>query len=141
MDVTDPVEQLPGLLAIDAQGAATVLPYMASLLPLKGLAILLKMAQHPVPSEIHLHFDGLQQGPGGMFLEIPLEIGRRGRLLCPENEVKVAAHQTPGINSQALCIHEIVQGVRYHLFIRRSGKYIYLIYSIECQEITGVQRN
>src|SRR5258708_10492315 len=135
MDVTDPVEQLPGLLAIDAQGAATVLPYMASLLPLKGLAILLKMAQHPVPSEIHLHFDGLQQGPGGMFLEIPLEIGRRGRLLCPENEVKGAAHQTPGINTQALRINEIVQDVRYHFFIPRSANYIYLIYRMHCQQL------
>jgi hypothetical protein len=122
VDVGDPVHEEPGLAVFDPKGAAAVLPEMILLQPPEGLAVFFKTMEHPIATEVHFHFDGFQQGRGGISLEVPFERRRRHTVFCAEHEMEVAAHEAPGIEVEARLADEVVQCVSDNLFVGRSDK-------------------
>src|SRR5260221_23865 len=132
-------EQDPGMFAVDAQWAAAVLPQIKFLQTAERLGILFKMPRHPFPAEIPLHFYCFEDCRCCKFLKIPFKIGGGCTVLCPDHEVKVAAHQAPAVNGQSLCFDKIIQGVCDRLLIIRPDEYIDLIHGVQCQNVTGVK--
>lgn len=139
VDMSDPVHKEPGLSVLDPKGAAAILPKLVFLQPPEGFTIFFETLEHPIAAQVHFDFDGFQQCGGGIFFKVPFEPGGRCTVLCPEHEVQVAAHETPGIKVEALHADNMVQGIGNCLFVSGPYEQIDLIYYIECQEITGVK--
>jgi len=140
VDMGDLVHEETGLVILDAQRAAAILPEGILIQPPEGFAIFFEAVEHPFPAKVHFHFDGLQQCRGRIFLKIPFKIGRGSGVPCAQHEMKVAAHKAPGIKVQALRADKMVQGIDDHLFVSGPYEQVNLIYYIECQKIAGVKR-
>lgn len=133
VDMSDPVHEEPGLSVLDPKGAAAILPKVELLQPTERFAVFFETLEHPVPAQIHFHFNGLQQCRGSIFLKVAFEIGGRRAVLCAEDKVEVAAHEAPGIEVEALRTDKMVQDIGNYLFVGGPNKQINLIYYIECQ--------
>src|SRR5580704_1152716 len=107
----------------------------------EGFTVLFEPLEHPIPAKVHFHLDGFQQCRGGIFLEVPFEVGGCSSVLCAKHEVEMAAHQAPAIKMEAMGVDKMVKRIGDHLFVGGSDKQIDLIYYIECQEITRVKGN
>ena len=138
VDMLNPVEQGLGGIVVDPQGAAAILPQMKFFQAAQGLGIFFEMPHHPFLAEVHFHFYCFQDGGGGEFFKIPLEVGGCRAFFCLDDEVKVAAHQAPGVDGEATGIDKKVEGVCDHLFVGWSNKNINLIYGIQGQNVTSV---
>lgn len=139
MDMGDPVHQEARLVVFDPKRAAAVLPKMIFLQEPEGFTVFFEAPEHPIPAKVHFHFDGFQQCRGSIFFEVALEIGGRCSVPRPKHKVKMAAHQAPGIQVQALRTDKMVQGIGNRLFIGGPNKQIDLIYYVECQKMTGIE--
>jgi hypothetical protein len=140
MGMYDPVHQEARLVVTDPEGAAAVLPKLIFLQSPEGFTGFFEALKHPFPAKVHFHFNGFQECRGGIFLKVPFEISGCGSVLCPEDEVEMAAHEAPGIKLKALALGEVVKGIGDDLFISGPCEQINLVYYVECQEITRVKR-
>src|SRR6185437_15718788 len=140
MDMGDTVKQTAWLLIVDTERAAAVLPQMEFFYPPQGFTIVLEMTHHPVPAEVHLHLYRLENDRSSIFFEIPFEIGRRGGLPGPHDQVEMTGHKAPGIDDQPLGLDKVIERVGDSLLVSRPNEYVYFVHRIEGQKIGGIDR-
>src|SRR5579871_3926025 len=99
--------------------------------PAQRISIGLELRHHPILSQICLDLDGLQDGRCRKPLEVTFKIGRRRSVLCPDHQMQMTAHQTPGVDRKPLCTYKKIERFSNDLLISRFYKNVYLIYRIE----------
>jgi hypothetical protein len=140
VNMSDSIHEEAGPVVLDPERAAAVLPKMIFLQAPEGLAVFFEALQHPFAAEVHFDFDRFEEGGRRKLFKVSFEISGSRAVSCTEYKVEVAAHEAPGIKVQALSMDEVIQRVGNHLFVGGSDKQIDLIHYVECQKITGVER-